>query len=92
MDFRMDFKVSINLPIIKREHPNPSYIKLLNGRLFQETNVEGSICATIHFECLVGHDTIEHQVALVFVHINHIYFWLELQRPSTNFCLPYNSL
>lgn len=70
MDFRMDFKVSINLPIIKSEHFSPSYIRLLNGRLFQKTNVEGSIYTTIHFECLVGSDTIEHQVALVFEHIN----------------------
>jgi hypothetical protein len=54
----MDFKVSVNLAI--REHSNPSYIKLLNGRLFQETNVEGSICVTIHFECLVGSDIIEY--------------------------------
>jgi hypothetical protein len=66
----MDFTVSINLPIIKKEHFSPSYIKLFNGKLFQEANVEGSICATIHFECLVGSDTIEHQVALVFEHIN----------------------
>lgn len=70
MDFRMDFKVSINLPIIKRGHSSPSYIKLLNGRLFQEVNVEGSICATIHFECLVGSNIIEHQVALMFEHVN----------------------
>jgi hypothetical protein len=58
------------LPIIKRGHSSPSYIKLLNGRLFQEVNVEGSICATIHFECLVGSNIIEHQVALMFEHVN----------------------
>ncbi len=69
MDFQMDFKVNINLPIIKIKHFSPSYIKLLNGKLFQEANVEGSICATIHFECLVGSDIIEHQVALVFEHV-----------------------
>ncbi len=70
MDFWMNFKVNINLAIIKRQHPSPSYIKLLNGRLFQEANVEGSICATIHFKCLVGSDTIEHQIVLVFKHFN----------------------
>jgi hypothetical protein len=58
MDFRMDLKVSINLAI--REHYNPSYIKLLNGKLFHEANVEGSICVIIHFECLVESDIIEH--------------------------------
>jgi hypothetical protein len=32
----------------------------LNGKLFHEANVEGSICVIIHFECLVESDIIEH--------------------------------
>jgi stage V sporulation protein SpoVS len=48
----MDYNVNIDLYVIKRKHLNPNCIKLLHVKLFEEVDVEGSIGATIHFECI----------------------------------------
>jgi hypothetical protein len=48
----MDYDVNIDLYVIKRKHVIPNCIKLLHVKLFQEVDVEGSISATIYFECI----------------------------------------